>query len=64
MSWGSTRNPYLKSEAIGRGGSSNNPEVLETVKQGMASLVGVTKEEEQAIIQSFNEISISSYYWN
>lgn len=39
------------------------PEVIELVKQEMASLVGVTKEEEQAIIKSFDETKRSSYYW-
>lgn len=41
-----------------------NPEVIELVKKGMASLVGVTKEEEQAIINSFDENSTRSYHWN
>ncbi|KKB33124.1 competence pheromone ComX [Bacillus thermotolerans] len=41
-----------------------HPEVVEVVKEGMASLLGVTQEEEQAIIQSFNDIKIYSYYWH
>ncbi|WP_100330153.1 competence pheromone ComX [Bacillus xiapuensis] len=39
------------------------PEVIELVKQEMASLVGVTKEEEQAIIKSFDETKLQSYFW-
>ena len=41
-----------------------HPEVVEVVRQGLASLLGVTKEEEEAIIKSFHEIKIWSYYWN
>lgn len=42
---------------------TKHPEVIKMVQQGLASLVGVTKEEEKAIIQSFKEIKVSSYYW-
>lgn len=42
---------------------TKHPEVVKMVKQGMVSLLGVSKEEEKAIIQSFNEIEVESYYW-
>ncbi len=42
---------------------TKNPDIVGMVKQGMVSLLGVTKEEEKAIIQSFDEINVHLFYW-
>lgn len=43
----------------------NNAEVLEKVKEGTASLVGVTAEQLKAILEVFNDgqITPKAYYW-
>lgn len=41
----------------------NNPDILEKVKEKKASLLGVTREEEEAIVESFGKVRISAYYW-
>ncbi|WP_081707585.1 competence pheromone ComX [Bacillus massiliigorillae] len=41
----------------------NNPDILEKVKEKKASLLGVTREQEAAIVESLNKVRISAYYW-
>ncbi|MFE4712813.1 competence pheromone ComX [Paenibacillus sp. NPDC056722] len=40
-----------------------NPEVIELVRKGDASLIGVSREQESAIISSFSKEYTSSYFW-
>jgi len=40
-----------------------NPDLLEKIKQKKVSLIGVTKEEEQAIIESLGATNIRAYWW-
>jgi competence protein ComX len=41
----------------------DNPDILQKVKEGTASLLRVTEEEKDAIIASFSEIKLYSYFW-
>lgn len=41
---------------------SKNPEILEKVKEGTASLIGVTHEELKAIIDSIGQTEFFSYW--
>ncbi|MBU7591438.1 competence pheromone ComX [Metabacillus halosaccharovorans] len=40
-----------------------NPDILEKVKNGTASLLGVTEDEKSAILTSFNDLNLQSYFW-
>ena len=41
----------------------NNPDLLEKVKEKEASLLGVTREQEKAIVESLSKVRVTKYYW-
>ncbi|MEH6944671.1 competence pheromone ComX [Bacillus sp. JJ722] len=41
----------------------NNPDILEKVKEKKASLLGVTREEQDAIVESLGKVRINAYFW-
>ncbi|MRI65891.1 competence pheromone ComX [Gracilibacillus thailandensis] len=41
----------------------NNPEIIQQVKDGNASLIGVEKEEVHSIIKEVDELITPNYYW-
>ncbi|GKU76398.1 hypothetical protein L3i20_v207950 [Paenibacillus sp. L3-i20] len=40
-----------------------NKEVISKVKEGKASLIGISREEEKVILDSFDGERTKSYYW-
>lgn len=41
----------------------NNPEIIQLVKDGKASLIGVDKEEVSSIIKEVDGLITPNYYW-
>jgi len=42
---------------------ASNPEVVSKLKSGEASLVSVSKEEQEAIVAAFEKEDVRGYYW-